>query len=65
MKMSSHRETAKIYQFPVGGRAGLAVRRELAKTIVEEKHVAPLAIASGCGWYHEQALLDVEPARKR
>jgi len=65
MKMSSHRETAKIYQFPVGGRAGLAGRRDLAKVVAEEKRAAPVAIASGCGWYHEAALLEAEIARKR
>lgn len=45
--------TAKIYQFPVGGRAALSGCREVAKPAAD--HSAP-RVAVGSGWYHEAAI---------
>jgi hypothetical protein len=58
--------SAKIYQFPAGGRAALGGRRyeenrtagDLASSRVSE-------VASGSGWYHEAAIQESEPELKR
>ena len=48
MTPNSTQTTAKIYQFPVGGRAGLS-RTEPAKPMLDYA-------ASGAGWYHQAAI---------
>ena len=58
--------SAKIYQFPAGGRAALGGRRyeetrtatDLAASRVNE------ALCSG-SWYHEAAIQDSKPERDR
>ena len=58
MTTNSPRETATIYQFPAGGRAGIARRAAFD---------APDAPAiSDCGsWYHDEAIREAaEQARK-
>ncbi|RJF70804.1 DUF2735 domain-containing protein [Rhodopseudomonas palustris] len=51
--MSSLEQTsAKIYQFPVGGRGGLARREQSAPEIVNR------AVVASSSWYHEAAMLD-------
>lgn len=50
--------TAKIYQFPVGGRTVLNGRREMAKPVADQN--AP-RVAVGSGWYHDAA---IEEARR-
>lgn len=59
MTANHHRESAQIFQFPVGGRAGLKAQRELANT------TSPLMadIAVGGSWYHEEAIRDDKPTR--
>ncbi|MCW5689364.1 MAG: DUF2735 domain-containing protein [Pseudolabrys sp.] len=53
------RETATIYQFPVGGRAGLAQRAAFDKP-----DMLP-TIAYGGSWYHDEAIREAaEQARK-
>jgi hypothetical protein len=65
MTETSDRQTAKIYQFPPGGRAGLSLRRESSKLAGEP---APSAsankVAIGGSWYHEEAIQEVDPTRK-
>jgi hypothetical protein len=55
--------TAKIYQFPAGGRAALGGRRygETKTTDI----VAALAGDSACSdsWYHEAAIQESQPVR--
>jgi len=41
--------SAKIYQFPVGGRAALSNRSQPAKPMLDYA-------ASGSSWYHEAAI---------
>jgi hypothetical protein len=41
--------SAKIYQFPVGGRAALSSRSQPAKPVLDYA-------ASGSSWYHEAAI---------
>ena len=64
MTASSDRESAKIYQFPSGGRAALGGRRDEAKAV--ESIAAPRVarVASGAAWYHEEAVQNAERARK-
>ncbi len=53
MTPNSTQPTAKIYQFPVGGRAALSSRSEPAKLTLDYA-------VSGSGWYHEAAIEDAK-----
>ncbi len=57
MTKNSHRPSAKIYQFPAGGRAALIGAREAARPAVDAKHdrMVKVVVGSGC-WYHEAAV---------
>lgn len=57
MTTDLHRPTAKIYTFPVGVRAGQAVR-----TVAPA--AAPQVCTAGSGWYHEAAIQE-EAERNR
>jgi hypothetical protein len=48
--------SAKIYQFPVGGRASLSVRRPEAQPAI----AAPRICEAGSSWYHEAAIEDAK-----
>lgn len=63
MATTEHSETAKIYQFPVKGRAGLARKPVPSKQGTDRSQFADCAFG-GC-WYHEEALheADVVPQR--
>jgi hypothetical protein len=66
MNTSSNQGSAKIYQFPSGGRAALGGRRyeetntaaDLASSRVNE------AACSG-SWYHEAAIQESKPVLER
>lgn len=61
MTTNALRETATIYQFPVGGRAGLT-RGGLDKARGPESLPT---IAYGGSWYHDEAIREAaETARK-
>jgi hypothetical protein len=59
MSASLNQGSARIYQFPVGGRAALSGRstRE-AKSVTETPRVNE-ATCSG-SWYHEEAIRDAQ-----
>jgi hypothetical protein len=66
MNSSMNHGSARIYQFPAGGRAALGGRRH-----DEAKSAADLGsprvnetICSG-SWYHEAAIQESKPARDR
>jgi hypothetical protein len=62
MTAHHHRESAQIFQFPVGGRAGLEGQRGVSKTpSLQPPAVADIAV--GGSWYHEQAIRDDKPNR--
>jgi len=58
MTANQSRETAQIFQFPVGGRAGL--KRDLPK-VANAPRMADIAV--GESWYHEEAIRDEKPTR--
>jgi hypothetical protein len=57
MNPSFQQGSAKIYQFPVGGRSSLAFHR--TETPIAD---APRATEAACGesWYHEAAIEDAK-----
>ena len=57
MNTDFHRPTAKIYTFPIGGRAGQAARATAPVP-------APQVCAADSGGYHEAAIQE-EAARNR
>jgi Protein of unknown function (DUF2735) len=57
MNPSFHQGSAKIYQFPVGGRASLGIHRNDAP-VVDAPRVTEAACSSG--WYHEAAIEDAK-----
>jgi uncharacterized protein DUF2735 len=64
MTENSHRLTAKIYQFPMGGRSGLTTRREAYKPAAEVIPEVSARVAIGGSWYHEEAILEADQSRK-
>ena len=54
--------SAKIYQFPAGGRSALAGRRH---DETKSEITAPAVILADCSgsWYHAAAILDAKPGR--
>lgn len=62
MTTNAQRESATIYQFPVGGRAGLAPRSGLDRSRAPESLPT---IAYGGSWYHDEAIREAaDKARK-
>jgi uncharacterized protein DUF2735 len=64
MTANSHRGSAKIYQFPAGGRAGLGSRGDAARPVAEFAASRVAKVASGSAWYHEEAVQSAERAPK-
>ena len=63
MNTGINRGTARIYQFPVGGRAaGSQIRHEEAKSADLATRVSD--VACGSGWYHEAAIQESKPVRE-
>jgi Protein of unknown function (DUF2735) len=54
------RETAKIYQFPKGGRAGLSVHRGGQAPAPVTAPTRVVKVASAAGWYHDDAIAAAE-----
>jgi hypothetical protein len=64
MTTSTHRGSAKIYEFPTRGRFAMAVQRQ--QTVATENHLAlqaaPMAFSDA--WYHEAAIQEAERTSK-
>ncbi|MEQ1697230.1 MAG: DUF2735 domain-containing protein [Hyphomicrobiaceae bacterium] len=60
MATSTHIETAKIYQFPLKGRAGADRQAAESKRLAERAKATYADCAFGGNWYHEAALHDVD-----
>lgn len=59
-------ESAKIYQFPIGGRAGLGDRREgQAKTPIDLNPPRVNEALCSDNWYHEEAIQESNPTCER
>lgn len=66
MNTSLNHGSAKIYQFPVGGRSALAGRRqEETKAATDLASPRVTEVAVGGAWYHEAAIQDSKPVRER
>lgn len=64
MNQNSHRQTAQIYQFPIGGRSGLAIRGEASKPVADPNLEPASKIVIGGSWYHEEAIREADLSRK-
>jgi hypothetical protein len=65
MNASFNHGSAKIYQFPAGGRAALGGRRyEETKAKPAPDHGSLRVSEAACGgsWYHEAAIQESKPA---
>jgi hypothetical protein len=66
MATAVHEGSAKIYQFPVGGRRGqTAARHEVTQVGSEAAATRLPKIVVGGSWYHEEAIQEAERAVKR
>ena len=64
MTENVYRESAKIYQFPAGGRSALGGRRHETKPATDFTAPRVANVALGNAWYHDAAVQDAERARK-
>jgi Protein of unknown function (DUF2735) len=65
MSEDTQRKSAKIYQFPAGGRAALSGAREMTKPASDVKAPPAVRVVFGSSWYHEAAVQEAEQSRKR
>jgi hypothetical protein len=66
MNSSLNHGSAKIYQFPTGGRAALGGRRyDEAKPTIEQAPSRVDEAACSGSWYHEAAIQESKPAWER
>jgi len=66
MNTSLNQGSAKIYQFPAGGRAALSGRRyEESKTATDIVTSRADQAACSDSWYHEAAIQESRPAWER
>jgi hypothetical protein len=66
MNTSLNHGSARIYQFPAGGRAALGGRRyDETSPAAEPAPSRPSEIASAGAWYHEAAIQESKPGRDR
>lgn len=57
-------ESAKIFQFPAGGRAGLAKASATLSKLDEMERAVAGRIAVGGSWYHDEAVEADKPAKR-
>jgi hypothetical protein len=66
MNTSLNHGSAKIYQFPVGGRAALGGHRyDETSSAADATPVRVSEIVSAGAWYHEAAIQESKPGRER
>jgi hypothetical protein len=66
MNTSLNLGSAKIYQFPVGGRSALGLRgheETPSPTDLASSHMSDIAV--GGAWYHDAAIQESKPGRDR
>jgi hypothetical protein len=65
MNTSMNHGSARIYQFPAGGRAALAGRRyDEARAVADLAMSRAAEVAVGGAWYHDAAIQDSKPVRE-
>ncbi|QWG21482.1 DUF2735 domain-containing protein [Bradyrhizobium sediminis] len=65
MNTSLNHGSAKIYQFPAGGRSALGERRyQETKTATDLASSRVSEVAVGGAWYHDAAIRESEPGRE-
>jgi hypothetical protein len=64
MSGAIHGESARIYQFPVGGRAGVVTHRPENRFAREAEAIKAMRLVIGDSWYHDAAIEDSSPTRK-
>jgi hypothetical protein len=64
MNTSLNHGSAKIYQFPVGGRSALNSHRQAAQASTELAAVRGAKGVTTSGWYHEAAVQEAEQTRE-
>ena len=57
--------SAKIYEFPRGGRAGVAAHRDAGRLDANLAAFRSVPVAFDGGWYHEEAIKQDQPPNKR
>jgi hypothetical protein len=62
---TTHQGTAKIYQFPAGGRAALGTRRFGETKAADAGQLGIQEAACGDSWYHQAAIEEDGPERRR
>ena len=66
MNTSLNHGSAKIYQFPAGGRSALGGRRyDEAKAVTDLASSRVNEVAVSGAWYHDAAIQDSKPVRER
>jgi len=68
MNTSFNHGSAKIYQFPAGGRAALGGRRyeeTKVKASADQSTSRVSEAACGDGWYHDAAIQESKPVGER
>jgi hypothetical protein len=66
MKMTTSTEqgSARIYQFPVGGRAAVGGRREETVSAASIGSLGVAVVVNSGAWYHDEAIQEAERARR-
>ena len=65
MNTSLNHGSAKIYQFPVGGRSALASRgHDETKAAADSAALRVSEVACASSWYHEAAIQESKPVRE-
>jgi hypothetical protein len=65
MNTSLNHGSAKIYQFPAGGRSALGGRRYDETKSTTEAGSSGISEACAGSWYHEAAIQESKPGRDR
>ncbi len=64
MDANTHRPSAQILAFPVGGRRSASNLSAKAKFAAEVRAIRALKIAAETGWYHQDAIDEAPSGRK-
>ncbi len=66
MNTSLSHGSAKIYQFPAGGRSALGGRRyEDSKTAIDLASSSVSSATCSDSWYHDEAIREAKPSWER